>query len=136
MRRQLAPATPLEELTEKQYDALLFQTHESVARTLGWQSWHVVRPQGSRAGLPDRICWRDRILFVELKSAAGTLSDVQAAVLTGLAKAGGECYLWAPADYDDATIVLASHGAPRAPIGSRWTADGCRADQLDQLKIA
>jgi hypothetical protein len=146
----IGTSRPLARLSEKEWDALLFQTHKSVARTLGWQSWHVVQPQKSRRGLPDRICWRDRILYVELKSAGGKLSDDQIAVLNGLAKAGGECYLWTPADYDEAGKVLGRRWNFHPAIGlmsaasglvdgwkpgSLWLPDGHRADATAQPSL-
>lgn len=151
--------TPLADLSEKQFDHLLFQGTKSLAKTLGWESWHVVHAKGSRAGLPDRICWRERVLYTELKSTTGKPTPVQVETLTGLAKAGAECYLWTPADWDELTKVLGGRwmfnrqglGLMRLQSGlcdvwqpkSLWLQEGHRADHTErepelasQLQIA
>jgi hypothetical protein len=122
---------PPYELTEKEWDQQLFDRKTGLATMLGWNTWHVLRPKGSPAGLPDRLCWRDRIIYVELKREKGKLSDAQVRVLTALARAGGETYVWFPADLEAARDVLQArsfqHDNP-----SRWLAAGCRMDQLTE----
>jgi len=102
---------PLADKIEKQWDNDLFGA-KGVATMFGWQSQWTFRSKGSRAGFPDRTCWRDRVLFVELKREASTatpLTAAQRATLDGLARAGAECYLWRPSDFDEAGRVLGRH---------------------------
>lgn len=102
------------ELTEQEWDGQLFRSDKSLARMCGWTSYHVLRSKGSRAGFPDRVCWRERVIYVELKSDTGKLTAAQEATLTALAKAGAECYLWRPADLEEVGRVL----------GHRWRWSG------------
>ena len=87
-----------------------------LARLLGWTVAHF-RParteQGWRtpvaadgAGFPDLVLVRDRVLFVELKSARGRTSPDQDAWIEALTEAGAEVYLWRPDDFDDLHAVL------------------------------
>jgi len=102
------------ELSEKEWDAQLFATRTGLASMLGWTlSYHTLRSKGSASGFPDRVLARERIVFVETKSATGKVSPAQKGWLDGLARAGGECYLWRPADLDEAAQVL----------GKRWLFD-------------
>lgn len=66
------------------------------AREYGWTAYHTFFSDRSRAGWPDLVLWRERIIFAELKSMKGNLRVGQQETLDELAKAGGECYLWRP----------------------------------------
>lgn len=101
----------LRDLSETEFDALLFRNRDAVARTLGWGSYHTLRSKGSKAGYPDRTLWRDRVIFAELKGEKGKPTPLQVENLDGLAKAGGEVYLWRPSDLDEIAKIL----------GRRWT---------------
>jgi hypothetical protein len=59
------------------------------------------------AGFPDLMLIRERVVFVELKTATGRLRPAQHRILTSLRRAGQEVYLWRPDDLDDARRVLA-----------------------------
>lgn len=102
------------EQTEKEWDALLFASKKGLASTLGWRLvYHTLRSKGSRAGFPDRVLVRERVVFAELKSAKGRLSADQVEWLDGLSIAGAECYVWSPPDLDEIGLVL----------GKRWKFD-------------
>jgi len=131
-------------LIEREWDSFLFGTGKGVATTLGWVSYHTLRSKGSVSGYPDRTCWRERVIFAELKTETNKPSDTQVAFLTGLAKAGGECYLWKPSDYPEVVNVLgtrsrfdAQAGTLTSPTlgvwkpGSLWLADGERRDAIE-----
>lgn len=141
-------AKPLTGLTEKEFDGQLFRGPKSLAVRLGYVTYHVLHSRGSRPGFPDRVCWRERCLFVETKTMKGPVSDHQIATLTSLAKAGQEVYLWRPDDLEEAGRVLANrwvydHRLPglytaRDPMWcprSLWTVNGCRADQAAQMRL-
>lgn len=99
--------------SEKAFDADLFNSARGLATRLGYSSYHVFRPRGSKAGFPDRTIWRDRLLFAELKTMAKSSqpTELQVATLTELAKAGAEVYLWRPSDMEEIGQIL----------GRRWT---------------
>lgn len=130
---------PLLDGTEKELDSFLFGSKKGVATLLGWVSYHVLHSQGSSPGYPDRTCWRERVIWAELKSETNTPSVRQIAVMTGLAKAGGEVYLVKPQDADEFAKVLGSRSTfaggalTSATLGtwipnSLWTVHGCRYD--------
>jgi hypothetical protein len=56
------------------------------------------------AGFPDLVMTRERVLFAELKSAKGVLSDEQSDWVGGLVGAKAEFHLWKPEDWQDGTI--------------------------------
>ncbi len=104
----MSPAVkPLEDLLEKEWAAMLFSRSRGLAGSLGWAlTYHVRYTQGSPAGFPDQVLIRDRIIFAELKREKGRPTAHQIEYLDGLAKAGGEVYVWRPSDLDEAARVL------------------------------
>lgn len=87
------------------------------AQLLGWRVAHFRAAQtrtgswvtpvaADGAGFPDLVLVRDRVVFVELKSQLGRLSDSQQEWLDSLAAAGVEAYVWRPSDWDDVQDVL------------------------------
>lgn len=78
--------------------------HFRPARTeLGWRT--PVAADG--AGFPDLVLVRNgRLIFAELKSERGRISDAQEAWLARLAEADVEVYVWRPTDLDTALEVL------------------------------
>lgn len=127
-------------MNETEFDRHVFTLPRSIARTLGWNSYHTLRSRGSKAGYPDRTVWRDRLLLAELKGDGGTPTDLQIVTLTQLAKAGAEVYLWRPSDEDEIGRILGGRwrfdpferelrgaGGDWRP-GSLWMPDDQRAD--------
>lgn len=59
-------------------------------------------------GFPDLVLCRpgDRVIFAELKSQRGRLSDHQHAWIDDLTDAGIETYVWRPDDWDDLEQTL------------------------------
>lgn len=110
----IAPATPLDELTEKQFEQQLIGSKgkPGVARVLGWRCYHVLRSKGSEAGYPDWTLVRDRVVFLELKRETGVLSDAQREWLGALRAAGAECYVVRPRHLDQITDVLRRRDRP------------------------
>lgn len=99
-------AGPRPDQNEKSFDADLFNSQKGLAVRLGWRSYHVLRSKGSKAGFPDRVCYRDRVIYAELKASKGKPTDYQIETLTALAKAGAEVYLWRPDDLDEVGQIL------------------------------
>lgn len=120
-------AGPRPDQNEKSFDADLFNSQKGLAVRLGWRSYHVLRSKGSKAGFPDRVCYRDRVIYAELKASKGKPSDYQVETLTALAKAGAEVYLWRPDDLEEIGLIL----------GRRWRFDphGEMPAELDYLPV-
>jgi hypothetical protein len=94
-----------------------FQTQVlELAEILGWRRAHF-RPaltkhgwrtpvQGDGKGFPDLVLVRDRIIFAELKSRTGRLTDDQTAWCEALTAAGAEVYVWRPDDLQHIADIL------------------------------
>ena len=95
-------------LSEKDFQGQVVKAAEA----LGWLSFHAYDSRRSAQGWPDLVLVRPpRLLFVELKSDKGKLTPDQVVWMEALARvetAGGgiECYVWRPADFDNALRVL------------------------------
>lgn len=110
--------TTAPKLTEAQWQ----QQVTDLAVHLGW-TWAHFRPaltaRGWRtavsgpggAGFPDLILWRDRVLFVELKTDAGRLRPEQEGVIVGLTAAAADVHIWRPRDFDVVRRILEQRGA-------------------------
>ena len=121
----VAPAIPLDELTEKQFEQQLIgsKSKPGIARMLGWRCYHTLRSKGSEPGYPDWTLVRDRVVFLELKREAGVVSDAQRAWIAALVRAQAEIYVVRPRHLDAITAVLRSRS--RADVTA----------QLDELEI-
>lgn len=119
---RLAPALPLDQITEKAWTAQLVGTrgNPGLARTLGWtMAYHVLRSKGSEPGFPDWVLARERVIFLELKTELGKVSDAQRGWLRALLDGGAEAYLVRPSDLEDIARVLSQRGDPwqaRGPV--------------------
>ena len=87
-----------------------------LAHLCGWKVAHF-RPaktergwrtpvQADGAGFPDLVLVRDRVIFAELKSEKGKLSDAQWAWKDAIQRAGGEYYIWRPSEWENAVDIL------------------------------
>ena len=92
----------LRDISEKEWSAQV----ADLARMLNWFRYHTYRSDRSPAGFPDETLIRDRIVFLELKTETGRLSDAQRDVLTRIIHAGGEAYIARPRDLDVLANVL------------------------------
>jgi hypothetical protein len=81
--------------SEKQFMGAVVEA----ARLCGWLVYHPFDSRRSQAGFPDLVCVRERVLFCELKSAKGKLSEAQADWLASLASAGASVHVWTPEDW-------------------------------------
>jgi hypothetical protein len=83
---------------------------------LGWRWIHYRPGRSSRGwrtplsgakGFPDVVAVRgDRVVFIELKSETGRLTDDQADWLLALGQAGAEVHCWRPADWPEVEEML------------------------------
>jgi predicted peroxiredoxin len=103
-------STPLAaDLTEKEWQA---QVRE-LASLLGFtRIYHPLRSRGSAPGWPDLAMIRERLVLVELKTAAkaSKLSPAQKEWIRALIEAGVETYVCRPSDWDDLAAVLRARG--------------------------
>lgn len=101
-RPQPAPTTPQPPpdaacfLTEKEFQG------ETLRRFLaqGWLCYHTLDSRGSQPGFPDLVCAHPQrgILYLELKTARGRLSNDQERWLDTITLAGGKSALLRPSD--------------------------------------
>lgn len=122
---------PDHELSEKQFTERVIGTPKNpgVARTFGYRVYHTLRSKGSQPGFPDWTLVRDRVVFLELKTETGKVSDAQSEWLYDLNAAGAEAYLVRPRHFDEIVVVLRARG----PIGT-WNMEArvARATLMEQ----
>lgn len=88
-------------MTEEQ----LLRAVRRCALTGLWLFSHTHDSRRSDPGFPDCVMIRgQRIIFAELKSAKGRVRPLQMAWLAAARTAGGEAYLWRPAQWENGTI--------------------------------
>ena len=82
---------------------------KNFAQDLGYLHYHTHDPRGSEPGYPDStISKGGRLIYAELKSAKGSLSNDQREWINALINVQGvECYVWKPKDWQDIIRVLA-----------------------------
>jgi hypothetical protein len=104
-RATTAPANPLALVTEKAFlDQVLgaFRLHK-------WRAFHVHDSRRSVPGFPDVVAvhrGQHRVVWVELKTERGRLSDAQLAWGEALLAAGHEFYVWRPSSWPSAERVM------------------------------
>lgn len=84
-------------MTEKEWQAIVVE----LAGYYRWQHFHAYDMRRSDPGWPDLVLARPgEVIFVELKTARGRLSDAQGLWVDLLTSAGLEVHVWRPADLD------------------------------------
>jgi hypothetical protein len=81
----------------------------SAAKRLGWRVFHDYDSRRSEPGFPDLVLasrTQRRVIFAELKTGSGQLSEEQAWWAVTLSAAGIEYYLWRYANWDLALRTL------------------------------
>jgi hypothetical protein len=96
-------------LTEREFSTLV----ADVARLGGWKRYHTFDSRRSHFGFPDWVFCRNGILiFAELKSESGRLSDEQRAWIDALqmvAHGPGSkvlVFVWRPSSWDEIVEIL------------------------------
>lgn len=91
-------------ITEKQFS----QQVVDLARLLGWKVYRTWTSIHSPAGFPDLTMVRgDRLIFAELKSDTGKLSEKQADWIEALRETGkAQVFLWRPEQLEEIAEVL------------------------------
>ena len=84
----------------------LLERVRSLARVLGLLVYHTHDSRRSEPGFPDLvIAGHGRVLYAELKTQRGRLTDAQRLWISQLQDAGSEVHLWRPQDLLDRTIA-------------------------------
>ena len=90
----------------------------AIAKHHGWMVFHPLPAQNGRGqwrtatqgdtGFPDLVLVHPKagIIFAELKSAIGKLSDRQQRWINTIIEAGGEAYVWRPSDLEQIKAIL------------------------------
>ena len=78
-----------------------------LADLYAWLWYHNPDSRRSNAGFPDLVLVKaGRVIFAELKSAAGKVRPEQRTWLAALATTKAEVYIWRPDDLDAITTLL------------------------------
>jgi hypothetical protein len=133
----IAPAIPLAELSEKEWQAQVIQ----LARTLGFKHYFTYRSKRSPSGFPDLVLVRERTIFCELKGERGKPTNAQREWLAALLAAGAEVYLIRPRDLEALAKVLAWRGEPSGALSfagtcARYLRDALRRELGAEGKAA
>ena len=90
------------DITEKAFESQV----KDLAKIFGWLYYHTWRSIHSPAGFPDVVMVRgERIIFAELKSEKGVVSQKQQEWLDALSDAPVEVFLWRAGDETIEEIV-------------------------------
>jgi len=89
-------------VTEKEFQ----QTVVDMARLLGWRVYHTHDSRRSEPGFPDLCLVRDRIVFLELKTATGKVTPEQAGWISAITAAGGTALAVRPKDLPEIEKAL------------------------------
>jgi hypothetical protein len=91
------------DMTEKQLMAAVVE----MAEMLGWLVYHTHDSRRSESGFPDLVCVRrERVVFIELKTEKGQLSEEQEQWLSALGLAGAAVHFWRPSDWPEIEAAL------------------------------
>lgn len=106
-------------------EAQLFEAIRDLAKLRGWMLYHTYRSDRSEAGFPDLVLVHPRtgdLLFAELKSEKGRISQTQRAWLDALRASRVPVYVWRPVDLTNGVIAhwLTPSDVATAHVGRRW----------------
>ena len=89
-------------MTEKQ-----FQSHVvRYAKKRGWRVYHTYDSRRSEPGFPDLVLVRNKVLFRELKTDKGQLTDAQKTWGQLLTAAGTDYAVWRPKALQEIFVSL------------------------------
>ena len=100
-------------------EAQLLNAVRTLARSLGWRTYHTHRSEGSEPGFPDLVLVRGpAILWRELKTETGVLNQAQRGWLADLEAAGQDVDVWRPVDYLEGRVADALQARTRLASGA------------------
>jgi hypothetical protein len=99
------------DMPEREFQAEVIR----IAKMLGWTHFHPYRSTKSPAGYPDLTLIRDRVMFAELKTDTGRLTDAQKEWIRRLHQAGAEVHVWRPRDLQQIAETLARRTPHQRP---------------------
>lgn len=70
------------------------------AKYLGWRVYHTFDSRRSSPGFPDLVLVRDRVLYREVKTDKGRITEEQRGWIDALKAAGADAEVWRPGDWD------------------------------------
>lgn len=111
VRATAARVPGLPALTEEQF----LQQVRDLATLTGWASYHTRDSRKSDRGWPDLVLAsraQGRVIFAELKTATGDVTDDQRAWLSILSSCGQEATVWRPADLTLIKAILRGQSIP------------------------
>jgi hypothetical protein len=77
------------------------------ARLMGWSAYHTYDSRRSAAGFPDLVLVRrPRVVWAELKSERGRLTDDQRAWIEELRACGQAVFVWRPSNWEEIERAL------------------------------
>lgn len=88
------------------------RTVVEAAKRLGWQHYHTVYSIGTEAGYPDLTLFHPvhGVLWIELKTAKGVVSQAQQDWIATIRDAGQRVYVFRPSDWF--ALIAALEGRP------------------------
>jgi VRR-NUC domain len=105
------PAAP--SMTEKQFEGRLVE----IAEAFGWDHYHPWLSIHSPTGWPDEAFLKPpQLIFVEVKSEKGKLTERQEYFIGLLRACGQRVYVWRPSDIAEAMEILSG----RKPLATGY----------------
>lgn len=90
-------------MTERQFQSQVVK----LAKACGWLVYHTYDSRRSEPGFPDLVLVKGkRLIFAELKTDKGILSEAQERWLAALREAGRVAVVWRPDDKPEIEWVL------------------------------
>lgn len=83
---------------------------------LGLKWHHETDSRKSKKGFPDLVIVGEKVIFAELKSKRGKVTDSQAEWLSTIQMAGGTAYVWYPHDWPAIYELLHRLAGRRATV--------------------
>lgn len=90
-------------MTEKQFQSIVVH----YAKNRGWKVYHTYDSRRSEPGFPDLVLVRDRVLFRELKTENGRLTQAQKDWQVALTEGGADYKMYRPSMIKDIYKELA-----------------------------
>ena len=101
-------------ITEAQFTRQVVQ----LARTFQYAVYHTFMSKWSEKGFPDLcLAKAGRLIFAELKSEIGKVSQKQEEWLDVLKAAGAETYIWRPNQFEEVATILRGERNDTAEVG-------------------